>query len=101
MNKALRVKMSPLKHYRFPVIPVFTYRKKDKYNPLHLGVQWLNLSWHHGISPDISAAINISGSGISTRFNLAYSSLWIHWVILPEKIEELSHRYLWRKGTNE
>lgn len=83
--------------YRFPVLPIFSYRPADEFNEANFNFSWLNIRIWSLMSPDLNFSITIEDIGGYVSFRIPYIKvvLWFLW--FPESW----HQKLWRTGNKK
>ena len=84
--------------HAFPLIPVFTYKKAEKYNTTRIGFDWLFLriwsldtfGFEFGVQADTHFGIGFTAILPYTRIVLC--------IPIPQKIQWWIQKHLWRKA---
>lgn len=78
---------------RFPLLPIFDYRKGDEWNTPDISFSWLNMRLWSIMSPDISVAITLEDTGCYIKIRIPYLIFVFYLMWFPISWNQR----LWRK----
>lgn len=75
-------------YYKFPLIPIISYRQKDEYNYTAICLSWLNFRiWNRNCFNEITCTFKIEHTGIFLHFILPYFVVYVWICYFPEFIK--------------